>query len=97
MVMEFNEDIPYTMCCNRKSEIQNGGSQTGNTYISACIQHNCKIPKATPMFSGKINSRKLFSILCDASGSRKSKMAALEEEILIAQHVYNIVAKFRML
>ena len=43
-------------------------------------QHNCKIPKATPMFSSKINLRKLFPILCDASGSRKSKMAALEED-----------------
>ena len=46
------------------------------------------------MFSRSINSKMLFPILCDASGSRKSKMAVLKEEILIAQHVYNIVAKF---
>ena len=46
------------------------------------------------MLSTSINSKKLFPILCDASGSRKSKMAALKKEILIAQHVYNIVAKF---
>ena len=45
------------------------------------------------MFSRLINSNKLFAILCDASGSRKSKMAALKEELLIDQHAYNIVAK----
>ena len=46
------------------------------------------------MFPKSINSKKLFPILCDVSGSRKSKMAALKEEILIVQHIYNIVAKF---
>ena len=87
--------FPITMWCKRKSEIQNGGSKTGNTYISACIKHSYKIPKkATPMFSRSINSRKIFPILYDASESRKSKMVGLKKEILIAQHVYNIVAKF---
>ena len=46
------------------------------------------------MFSRSMNSNKLFPILCHASGSWKSKMAALKEEILIDQHAYNIVAKF---
>ena len=46
------------------------------------------------MISRSINSKKLFIILRDASGSRKFKMAALKEEIQIAQHVYNIVAKY---
>ena len=40
---------------------------------------------------------KLFPILCYASGSWKSKMAASKEEILIIQHVYNIVSKLLML
>ena len=38
---------------------------------------------------------KLFSSLCGASGSQKSKMAVLKEEILISQHVYNIAEKFQ--
>ena len=37
-------------------------------------------------------SAELFSILRDASGSQKSKMSAHEPEILVSQHVYNIVA-----
>ena len=61
------------MWYKRKSEILNGGLQTGNTNISAFIQHNCKISKTTPMFSKSINSKKLFHILCDASESRKSE------------------------
>ena len=48
------------MCCKRKSENQSGSSQSGNTWISACIQHNCKIPQATPIFSRSINSKKAF-------------------------------------
>ena len=40
---------------------------------------------------------KLFSILWGASGSHKSKMAVLKEEILISQHVYNITEKFQRL
>ena len=38
------------------------------TYISACIQHSCAIPTAIPMFSRSRNSKKLFFIMCDASG-----------------------------
>ena len=36
-----------------------------------------------------------FSILCDASGTQKSKMAAHKREILIYQPVYNIAEKFQ--
>ena len=36
---------------------------------------------------------KLYTIWCGASGSQKSKMAVLKEEILISQHVYNIAEK----
>ena len=38
---------------------------------------------------------KLYTIWCGASGSHKSKMAVLKEEILISQHVYNIAEKFQ--
>ena len=37
----------------------------------------------------------LFFILCGASESQKSKMAAHKPEILISQHVYNIAEKFQ--
>ena len=54
------------------------------------MQDNCIIPTALPIFSR--NSMKLFSILCGVSGSQKSKLADLKEEI--PQHVYNIDEKF---
>ena len=38
---------------------------------------------------------KLLSILCGASGSQKSKMAAHKDEALISQLVYNIAAQFQ--
>ena len=37
---------------------------------------------------------KIAAILCDASGSQKSKMAAHKNGILISQLVYNRAAKF---
>ena len=49
------------------------------------------------MFSGSRNSMKLFLILCYASGSHKSKMAAHKPEILISQPVHNVAAKFQRL
>ena len=66
-----------------------------NTYNSACTQRSFTISKAISMFSRSRNSIKLFSILCDASGSQISKMAAYKKkEILISQPVYNIAVKF---
>ena len=59
------------------------------------MQDNGIIPTALPIFSWSRNSMKLFTILCGASGSQKSKMAVFKEEILISQHVYNIAAKFQ--
>ena len=38
---------------------------------------------------------KLFSLLCDASGSHKSKIAAYKPEIIISQLVHNVAAKFQ--
>ena len=37
----------------------------------------------------------LYSILCGASESQKSKMAAVKEEELISQHVYIIAVTFQ--
>ena len=51
-------------------------------YNSASIHYACKIPTVTPMFSWSRNSTKLFSILYDAFGSKKSKMAAHKQEYL---------------
>ena len=50
-----------------------------NTYISACTQRSFTISKAISMFSKSRNSMKLFFILCDASGSQKSKMPAYKK------------------
>ena len=61
------------------------------------MQDSCINPTALPTFFRSRNSMKLFYILCGASGSHKSKMAVLKEEILISQHLYNIAAKFQRL
>ena len=45
------------------------------------------------MFSKSINSKNLFSILFNASGSHKSKMAAHKQGELIYELVYNVAAK----
>ena len=65
--------------------------QTGNTYISACTQRNCMTPTAISMFSRSRNSTKLFSILCDASESQKSRWRTHKPEILISQPVIIII------
>ena len=80
-----------------QSKIQDGGSQTGSTYISACIKHSCTIPKAIPMFSRSGNSIKLLLILYYASGSKKSKMAAYKPGTFISQLVYNVDVQFQPL
>ena len=58
------------MQAEKKSEIQDGGSQTGNTYISACIERSCIILTAIPMFfrvKVLMNFAELFIILYDSS------------------------------
>ena len=40
---------------------------------------------------------KLFSILCDANGNYKFKMAAYTKKILTSQLVYNVTANFQQL
>jgi len=39
---------------NRKSEIQDGGLQSGNMYISTCRHDRNGIPTVIPMFSGQV-------------------------------------------
>ena len=94
-VKEFKWDISNTLWRKRQSEIQDGGSQTGNTYISACIQHTWNISTAITMFSRLRNSMETFPILCDASGNQIFKMAARKPEILISQPVINLAEKFQ--
>ena len=57
------------------------------------MQDSCIISTALPIFSWSMNTQKPYTIWCGASGSQKSKMAVLKEEILISQHVYNILRK----
>jgi len=55
------------------------------------------------MFSGSSNPIGLLDILCDLSGSQKSKMAASNLEIRISRHVdmiatpYPVITRFRLL
>ena len=69
-------------------EIQDGGSQTGNTYVSTIISRSCMIPTTISTLLRLRNSTELIPTYCDASGSKKSKMAAHKQEILIFQLVY---------
>jgi len=46
-----NGTIGNTVRRNRKSEIQDGGLQSGNTYISTCRHDSNNILTAIPMFS----------------------------------------------
>ena len=75
-VQKFEKAILYIVWYKQNPEFQDGGSQTGNAYISACIQHSCKIPTVIPTFSKAKNWLKLFSTVCDCKVSQKSKMAA---------------------
>ena len=94
-VHDVDEAILYIVWYNFKLEIQDGGSQTGNTYISACIQHNCTIQKAIPMFSRSRNSIKLLLILYYASGNQKSKMVARKHEyFLLTSHHLEFLSSF---
>ena len=61
-----------------------------------------KILMATPIFSRSRNSMNLFSKLCDASGSHKSKMEdggsqTINTYILASWPVFNMAAHFQLL
>src|SRR5664279_746688 len=93
--MELNGAIVNTPRCIRKSEIQDGGLQTGYTYISASRQDRSEIPTANPTCSRSSNSMGLVGILCDQTGSGKSNMAASKPDILISQLLDKIETKFQ--
>ena len=56
-----------------------------------------KIPAATPPFSGTRNSKVLLRILPDVTGSGKSKMAVVKQEMFIYPLLDNIATKFQRL
>ena len=68
-------------------EIQDGGHQTGNNYISACRLDSVDISTAKPMFWMSPNSMALLAIPHNVTGSGKSKMAAAKPEVIISQLV----------
>src|SRR5664279_3265413 len=70
-VQHFNGTIGNIAGCNRKSEIQYGGRQTGSTHISASRIDRSEIPTATPIFSGSSSSMELLGISPDVTGSQK--------------------------
>ena len=73
----------YSLYCMMQSGVKNPRWRltNRNTYISACTQRNCKILTAIYMFPFYVNPIKLFFILCDASESQKSKMAAHKNRV----------------
>jgi hypothetical protein len=66
---------------NRKWKIQDGGLQTGTTYISACGWDRNEISTAKPTFSRSSNLMGLRRILYYKTGSGKSKMADIIQTI----------------
>ena len=63
------------------------------SYAQPVYNITAKFQKQLPCFQGRVKLQKSYFPYCsDASVILEHiKMAALEEEILIAQHVYNIV------
>ena len=47
-VLVFNDAISNTVRFNRKSDFQDGGRQTGSTYISASTQYSKTVRTANP-------------------------------------------------
>ena len=63
-------------------------------YISIIISRSCMLPTTISTLLSLRNSNELFSILCGASGSKKSKMAAHKQEIL---HISTILSCWCMI
>src|SRR5208282_3202661 len=61
------------------------------------MTHRNEIPKATPIFLGSGNPTAPMGILSDVTGSRKSKMAAIKQEVPISQLLYKIATPFQRL
>ena len=75
---------------NRKLKLQDGGLQTGSTYKSASMWNRNEISKAKPTFSESGTPMELRKILCNQTGSGKSKMACSKPEVLITRLVDEI-------
>ena len=83
--------------CNRKSDFQDDGRQTGSTYISASTQNSNETPfeRLTQPFYGSSNSMAILRILSDVTGSRLLKTAAVKPEVLISQLRDKIATPFQ--
>ena len=85
-VRKHVEDTVDHFRCISMSEIQDGGRQTGSSYITACRPaSNDQIPMATLMFSESGNTLRLLWTTSGVSTSLKSKMAATKQEVPISQ------------
>ena len=84
----------FSIQCDAREnqKIQDGGSQTGEILISACIYNiTAKCQRQHPCSQGGIQ---LFPILCEATRwSRKFKMAPLKQGQLIYHYVCNVAAQ----
>jgi len=94
---ESNCTIGNTFQRYRKSEIQDGGLQSGNTNNSTCRHNSNNILTAIPMFSGSSDPIWLLEILCDLTGSWKSKMGAYKPDVPISQLVDKSSITFKWL
>jgi hypothetical protein len=96
-VRELKTAIRKAPYRNRRSEIQDGGHQTGSTCISASVQDSKEIPEANPMFSGLEYSMAILRKLNLKSGSENLKMAAAKPEVPVTQLLCKIAKKFQRL
>jgi hypothetical protein len=84
-VRELNNAVRKAPSRNRKSDIQDGGCQTGSTCILASMQDGIEIPEGNPMSSGSENSMALLVMLCLETGSQICKIAAAKPEVRVSQ------------
>jgi hypothetical protein len=84
-VQLFNRAVANNVGYERKPEFEYGGHQTGNTNISAPLEHRNVIPMATPKLSGYSILIELWkAITLDLIGSYKFNMAAAKQEVIIS-------------
>src|SRR5208282_430566 len=92
-----NGTLANSARCNRKSVFEDGGRQTGSSYISASRQDINAVPTANPRFSGSSNPMELWRIVPDVTGSRFLKMAAAKPEVVISHLPDKISTPFQRL
>jgi len=92
-----NGTIGETVRCDQKWKNQDGGHSTWITYSSAYTQDSNDIQTAIPMFFGVRLSNYDNRDDVRETGSGKSKMAAIELEVLIYQLVDKIETRFQRL